>query len=249
MKIIIVLLQLIIFSNRLFADASPKLNPRIDVEILNDNNTIEFFDSVVVIVKYQSDQYRDTLTTYTKTDVWWDKGGVDNYSNGKININFRRKVDFFKLILIKEGELFESEYIYPIGSWSFLEFKLKNNLLIPNNNLFFTRWTDYFISLMLTVSIELLFLFIIKALRFNFKSVSFVVILVNLITHPLLWYVYTNNDVSIIPLEFIVMFIETLFVSFYLRSKIEPLNSSISIIMANFFSWILGGVIFWVITQ
>jgi len=249
MKILLILILSTICSTNLYADASPKLDPILNVEISNEDEILNSFDSIFVIVKYRNQVYLDTLTTYTNSFDWHNIGGISNSSKKNIRINFRRNVEYFNLFVIIKGQTYSSDTVFPISSWSFLEFLLKNDKLIINNSLFYTKWSDYFSSFILTIFLELLIMLSFKAFKSNKKNVFFAVFIVNLITHPILWYIDTNYEVSIIMLEFFVTLIETLLISFYFKSKIEPITSSTAVILANLFSWLIGGVIFWIITQ
>ncbi len=248
-KLIIVFLLIILFPYISFADAAPKLDPKLEIEINAETGELIRFDTIIVFVQYQQRENIDTLTNFHKTGTWWETGGVSNFPADRIIIHFRHEVKHFQLYIQNGSETYTSKFIYPIRSWSYLEFSAKNGELILNNNLFYTQWFNYFISLGLTIFLELLILLLFKQLRDQYKAVVLFVFNANFISHPLLWYLDTNFENSLILLEIGVILVEFSLLFWFFRNKMPFPILIIFILTANLFSWIFGGICYWIITN
>ena len=101
--------------------------------------------------------------------------------------------------------------------------------------------TNYFIALFLTLVIELSVAYI---LGFRSKNNLFVIILINLITHPsLCYFLWLNSSIPIIPinyisivvLEILVAIVESFLLYFAMKQKyLNMLKLSLSMNIASF---------------
>ena len=70
------------------------------------------------------------------------------------------------------------------------------------------------------------------------------VILVNLVTHPLLWHIDSRVNIGILSLEFGVFMAEAIVLSLFFWKKIKLRPVVTYALIANASSWIIGYIIF-----
>ncbi len=239
----------LVYSSLVFADASPKMNPRIEVHFSKNGKSISKFDSIVCFVKYKSSKTEDTLTLFHSTHRYWTIGGIYQI-NKNYNLELRSAVQYFKLKLFYNSEEYESKSIYPISTWSYIIVELNTDKKLSlNKSLLYTKWSDYLTSFLITLILELIVIGFYKSIRGSFGKVSLLVLIVNIITHPLLWYLDTNFELNLIILEFGVALIEFIILSMFLSKRINIVSILSFVISANILSWFFGGIIFYIYTQ
>lgn len=235
------------YSSVALADASPKLNPRIEVQFSKDGKTISKFDSIVCFVKYKSSEYEDTLTLFHSSARWWTIGGIKQRSNKNYNLELRSTVEYLKLKLIYSGVEFKSNRIYPISTWSYIIVDIENDKTLSlRKSLFYSKWSDYLSSFLITLLLELIAIVFFKTMRGKFWKVTVRVLLANIVTHPLLWYLDTNFELNLAILELGVILIEFILLTLALSKGIKISSILAYVVTANILSWIFGGIVFWI---
>jgi len=89
--------------------------------------------------------------------------------------------------------------------------------------------TNYFIALFLTLLIELIIAYFIG---YKTKKTTLTIVLINLITHPTFWFfLYLSlaifqkqfSFLSIVFIEFVIVFVESVLLSYALRKKYQSM--------------------------
>ena len=83
-------------------------------------------------------------------------------------------------------------------------------------------------------------------MRGLFWKVIILVLIANIITHPLLWYLDTNYESNIAILEIGVVLFEFIVLTLTLSKKIKISSILAYVITSNTISWIFGGIVFWI---
>ena len=220
------------------ADAAPKYSDEVLITILDNNNNRITVDSICAIVN--NNKY--AILTYNTFD-YWTKPTIREFK-GEYSIHYNsHRIYSFKLIIFKNGQKYESE-TYP-GKNIYI-FKLKNNILVDKSPFFHEYWSNYFLSLIITLIAEtLLGLKYYKKskakLKISAKNYSSTFILLNFITHFLVWTTYSYFVIFMFSLELLVVFAELFYWKYYLKYSFT--KSFFISLLTNMVSWITGGVI------
>lgn len=249
MKFLILLIGLIV-STSAWADATPKMNPRIEVHFTKGGKTENQLDSIVCFVKYRSSESEDTLTRFYSTAIWWTVGGISQKLNRNYNLEFRSKAEYFRLGVVHEGKTYRSKRIYPISTWSYIDVEMKSDQqLVMKKSWFYNRYEVYFVAFLITLVLELIAIVFFKSLRRFFGRAALFVLLVNIVSHPLLWYFDTNYESNLALLEFGVMLVEFILLTIAFRKRLTWDVLLVYVLTANMLSWWLGGALVWINTH
>lgn len=248
-KCLIVLISLLMCSFA-WADAAPKMNPRIELHFVKDGVSIHRLDSIICFVKYTSSRTEDTLTRFYSTPIWWTIGGISQKLNRNYNIEFRSKAEYFRLGVVHEGKTYRSKRIYPISTWSYIDVEMKSDQqLVIKRSWFYNKYEVYLASFLITLLLEFIAIFFFKSFRRSFWRAALFVLIANIVTHPLLWYLDTNYELNLAILEFSVMLIEFIILIIAFRNRLKWDVLLVYVLIANMLSWWLGGALVWINTH
>lgn len=237
-------------SNLSFADTGFGPSNRIEFRFLKNNKSNPTIDSIAILTTNRSFS-SDTLFLHKKTHGRMHNW-VSNYSHSNLYfMDGRVKILKFKIILFLDNKPYESTEINIIGDRKFFTFSIEENgTIVDRSPLFYARWSDYFKALFLTIFLELLIaLLFFKPLGKNLRRFILVQLICNLVTHPILWYLGSNTNFSFLLMEEIVALIETLALVLIFRKQASWWVVSILVLLANFISWSLGGIIMYIIAS
>ncbi|CAN5551226.1 hypothetical protein BH10BAC5_BH10BAC5_09460 [soil metagenome] len=237
------LLLCFLFTGRnVFADAGPK--PSMKFNIVYDKG----LEGLQVVTGFQlgSDNRDaalfDTLKTMGPQRFTADHDKAHSMAYGYKDFNriIIRFNDKERVSNIFERKSYNSEYKITVR---------ENDLLVDDTTSFLTT-TDtipfFFKAMFLTLILELLTAFIfIKLTRRNY-SILMYLLLANLITIPLVWFVFTlipNILLGIIIGELFAFVFEALFVNWFCKNYISMKASFILSFLANSVSFFVGGVL------
>jgi len=247
-KFVILILFFSSFISILFSDASPRLNERPEIEFWKDGYRLESIDSILVITTLKSDILQiDTLYT-DKEYQGFEKNRLWEH-NGRIKIDLRTKIESYKIYLYQNNREYESEQLEYKGVRNFLRFILTDEGRIENDHpLFYAEWDNYFKSLFITIILELILaLILLRNIRISKMKLILLIIIVNLITHPSLWFLNSHFNISIINLEIGVIISEVIILAYCLKGKVKLRSLIVFSLIANLISWLIGTVLYWII--
>jgi len=137
------------------------------------------------------------------------------------------------------------------GARSFQEFSLSDDgKILDEHNLFYAHWSYYFVSLIVTILFELLLtLIFIKTLKGQFRKFLLVIVGINFISHPILWYLDSRIDVPLSVLELGVIIFESALLVIVYRKTLQTGNCIFYGILANLTSWLVGGIVSFLIYE
>ncbi|MCU0416204.1 MAG: hypothetical protein MUE33_03370 [Cytophagaceae bacterium] len=248
MKYIIYLLFLLpLFS---FADATPKFYNKIHFEIYTEEGkSITQPDSIVIF----TNPCEDSAFVYT---IYLDRA-PRAYSD--LNLNFykdemflleKRELDFLKLSIWRNSKRYDSPWIVNSGQRSFYRFIAREDgKLYDDSPPFYTKVSEYWLAFVMTIFLEMLyFVWLNRKLQLSLKKLLSVLLLVNVLSHPLLWWMHSHTDINILLLEIGIVFIESV-ILFICFSPLITYNKFFKwSLFSNLISWILGGILMFIMT-
>ena len=119
-KFSILVFTIIICSSKLFADATPKINDRPELEFWKNDQQVTVFDSLL-ITTYLQDSIELLYPSLYRSD--FDMNVLYNYGTNYL-IDERTQIDSFNIFIIHNGIHYQSTSVYLIGDRSFLKFNL-----------------------------------------------------------------------------------------------------------------------------
>lgn len=229
-----------------FGDAAPKFSNNFQLYFYENGNRTTEFDSIVAFVEKDNGVIDTAAIKHTTAQYW--NGTTLRKANGKYYMKSYQHMHSFVVQVYKDTSIYTSEKINVYGNNYLFEFDLKNNALTERTNIFRVHWIDYILSFLITLILEFLALYILvrkwKIPQDSVKPV-YTVILINLITHPALWYIHANCNINIWLLELAAILIEAkllqLFSGLYFSRALK------ASILLNILSWWLGTLITFVI--
>ena len=232
----------------LFADASPKLHDRLQIEFWENQNRVANFDSIWVLTELNDGQNTREILSLLPPKSYSDNSFTVYQS--LFRIIAKKDVKTFQIFIRYKQKTYQSEQIRHWSGNSFYKFRFSENGQLENvTPLFSIRWIDYFKSLFLTVFLELLFIsFFYVALSKHFSAYALFTLSVNLVSHPLLWLLSSHSNISIFYLELFVFLFEAGILLWFFAGKIRTVKIITITFFANIFSWLVGGLIFLIIS-
>lgn len=248
---------LFFISNEALADLGPKHIESSALVFYKDNKQVYEFDSIVVFVRETINKkfvgseiffpYTDTayMPPYTSEQFWF-RPTISIEEDFIRLFNHDDRIRSFFIVLFSYGIRYESGWINRFPGSHVYRFELdKNSGQLRNvSSLLLTKWSDYFLSLMLTICMELLIAWMLLR-RFRtgrpLRPILLKFILATSITHFVLWYLYAHINCSIFLLEAGVFLAELLFWKYVI--KLGWRHSSILSFVTNIVSWWVGGLI------
>lgn len=240
MKKVLIIVLCSLLANNISADSTPfKTRTNIYIEIYDQNHEIvsHTYEKSINIVVSES----DTINCFTE-------GGPHHLSIDNDKFDFFSHVRFgsFKVLIKQGNEILESAEIEKNHGNTLYKFYIKDRKLELIRTLFNEMsYYQYFLSLLLTISIELFVVIVLYGLnksddlRFNYFILTF--IFINIFTHFVLNLIYSHFPISIVLLELGVVLIESIYLKIYLK-KSYAFSFKISFV-ANLCSWLFGGII------
>jgi hypothetical protein len=204
--------------------------------IKNENYKFLLLEKTEIKNKY------DTITAPKSTSDYWLKTTLDS-NDGIYFLNLRnRDLKPFKVIIYYKNRYIESGFIHHYNSNYLYKLKIEENKLKNISPLFYCNWNVYLTFLLGTLFVELLvglLIYRIHKLKISKYKFILILLLINLITHPMLWYFYSHFPLNILFLELCVVIIELALLSLIL--KLTLTKSLIISAMLNFSSFVVGG--------
>jgi len=238
-KFVILLLFFSSFISTLFSDASPRLNERPEIEFWKDGYRLESVDSILIVTKIKSDALILDTLYIDKEYQGFEKNRLWEH-NGRIKIDLRTKIESYKIYLYQNNREYVSEQLEYKGVRNFLRFILTDEGRIENDHpLFYAEWDNYFKSLFITLILELILaLILLRNIRISKMKLILLIVIVNLVTHPSLWFLISHFNISIINFEIGVIITEVIILAYILKEKVKFRLLIVFSLLANFL-WIL----------
>lgn len=247
-QITLIFILFLVFKS--YADMGPKHSESIYIKFKKNNFEINIDSLYVIVLK---NQFADTAFLLPfETMRFWTRPTL-NKKKDQYELFTHGSIKCFKIVAFINHIKLESEYLlnYP-GNLVYniavesnqLVIKSKEINLIDESTLFHQDWLEYIKSLLLTILVELFlgFYFFYK-FKDNQNINVFIIlfIIVNLLTHFCLWFVYSHFDIPLFFLELCVVIFETMFWKFYLR--IRTSSAVLISFLTNFISWAVGAIV------
>lgn len=247
MKRIFTIILFLLCSSNIWADATPKFNEQPELEFWKDGKIVSEFDSLLVTsYLLNSDSVELLYPSLNRSEF---NQNVLNHNGTNYKIDERTALEKIEIMIIHEGNEYNSSLISLSGDKSFLRFELnKSGEIKSNMTLLYCKWEVYFNSLFITILLELIIILVM--LGRNKKLIPQLIIsiiVINLLTHFSLWYVDSRVDFSIVLLEIMVFLIEAILISLLFKSKMPFKRIILAIFLANLCSWWLGSLVHWMI--
>jgi hypothetical protein len=148
----------------------------------------------------------------------------------------------FMVVVFSNNQRYLTGIIEGKSCHRFYAFKAKNDWLIDISPFFHETWYIYFLSLFVTLVVEILIGFkFIGPGQTNIFVLT--IISVNVFTHFSAWYIYSHSreHIPVFFLELIVIAVESFYWKFFLRSSFGK-AVKISVLL-NMASWIIGAIV------
>ena len=227
---------------RLYADAGPK--PSMKFNLVYDKG----LEDRQVITGFQlgSDTINAAIFDTLKTQGP-QRFTVDHNSGRSLAYGYKD----FNRIIIRFNDKERVSNIFERKSWN-SEYQVTvrdNDLLVEDKTSFLTTTATlpfFFKSLVLTIVLELLVALIFIKLTKRNSSILIYLFLANLITLPLVWFVFTllpNLIIGIVIGELFAFVFEALFINYFCKNYISLKASFVLSFLANAVSFFVGGVL------
>lgn len=221
------------------ADASPFYsNAKIDIEY-SKPDTVSLLECCVIYKR--ASETTDTSCNNNRSSVY-----VAVCEKNRIKI-IRSIPDKFRIMLRFSNGVVTTPELVKNGMNSYHRILIDGNSAKDITPVFKTTYSNYGIALLATLVLEL----IVAGIFFFFAKVPmrylFVIALLNLITHPLLWLItsnFTGHGTSLIFLEALITAAEAYAIYRFLKGKLSLLKAIILSIIMNLVSFIIGGGIY-----
>ena len=246
-KTLLILLALF-YIHSAFGDASPKFPDVFHISFYEDGKQIVEFDSIVAFVVKENGRV-DTATIHYSTAQYWSGSTISvDQKKKRYYLKSYQNIKAFKVAIFKNKSKSESSTIEVINDNYFFKFNLEGSKLTEKYTLFRSHWLDYLTSFLVTFLLEFLFLYLLNRkwkLDSKIFKIAAIVFIMNLITHPSLWYLYSNFQIGIIHLEFWVFVIEAILIYVFFHKKlIRAVKASF---VLNLASWWIGTILKFII--
>jgi hypothetical protein len=224
-----------------YADTGFTFGNAIDFKFIKNKTIIHSPDSLSVLCNNGSGI--DTLFIGKHRTEHY-QNWLRSFENGLYNIDGYASIKEFKVILYLDNIRYESKYIKVFGGRNYFIFEIQNNTTLRDvSPLFYVHWAYYLKAFILTLFLEsavvLLFFWLLKE---NVGKFLITLIICNIFTHPTLWLICSHINIPLVMLELSVSIIETLVVCRVFRNKTKMWIIILITILANFMSWLLGGI-------
>ncbi len=239
MRILLCVIMLFCICQITLADASPFYsNAKIDIEY-DKPDTASLLECCVI---YKNDSgVEDTSCSQNRGSVY-----VAAVSRERIKI-IRSIPEEFRLILKYSNGVVTTPEMKKNGMNSYHRIMITGNTAVDVTPVFKTTYSNYSIALLATLVLEL----IVAGIFFFFAKVPmkylFVIGMLNLITHPLLWLITSNitgYGTPLIILEAIVTAFEGYVLYRFLKGRMSLFKSLVLSVLMNVISFIVGGGIY-----
>lgn len=234
----------------LFADAGPKIRHELYMFFFDNNKPIDTSSYKILILEKNAQTF-DTVNNRKSTSDFWLRTTLQE-SGGIYYLNLKHPKPF-KIQLFYRGRILESRIITPNKRNYLYKFDVENNCLKDISPIFYCSRGVYFIALFITLLTELILgLLIFRIKKESFKNISkskFIItlLIMNLVSHPLLWYIASHSSVNIIVPEIILFIFEAILLYWLLKIKFKKVL--ILSFCLNCFSFIIGGIIKYMLTE
>jgi hypothetical protein len=222
------------------ADAAPKLSEQVIIKFVDDKGETPLVDSICVIVPGWETQI---ATLHYDTEQFWTGATLQKEADHYLLFTHDH-ITQFSVVVFVDSQKYTSALLPAYSGNELFILKIKDGKLADISPFFHCSWASYLASLFLTLLLEVLI-----GLIFFYKNqgdkttqtyvLSFV--LVNVITHFSLWYVYSNTFIPLFFLELLVVIAEFVYWKLYL--KIPGSKAFLISLLTNFVSWISGGLV------
>ena len=239
MRLSLVLFIFIIMNKITFADASPFYsNAKIDIEY-SEPDTASLLECCVIYKNSEGSE--DTSCSKKRGAVY-----VAAVSRDRIKIIRSIPEEFRLLLKYSTGDVVTPE-MNKNGMNSYHRILITGNTAEDITPLFKTTYSNYSIALFATLILEL----IVAGIFFLFTKIPmrylFVIGLLNLITHPVLWLITSNitgYGTPLIILEALVTAFEGYVIFRMLKGSLTLFKSLVLSILMNVISFVIGGGIY-----
>ena len=241
---------LLFYSDFLFADAGPKIRHELYMFFYNNNKPIDT-GSYNILILEKDNQVFDTINNRKSTTDYWQKTTLQE-RDGVYYLNFKHPKPF-KIQLFYQDRVIESDIITPNERNYLYKFDVGNDRLRDISPIFYCSGRVYFTALLVTLLTELILgLLIFRIKKESFKNISksrFIItlLIMNLVSHPLLWYIASHSSVSIVVPEIILFVFEAALL--YVLLKIKFKKALVVSFGLNCFSFIAGGIIKYMLVE
>lgn len=221
----------------MYADAGPKFKDELKLFFYDNDRLLSLGEYKLLLLEKNGTGY-DTINSRHSTADYWSQTTLQE-GDSYYFLNLKHPKPLIIKLLYKNKE-FESDLTDVGANKHILKFDIEGHRLKDVSPLFYVNLTSYFIMLAITLFIEILMAVVIlrKRVTISTGKLALLVLAANLITHPLLWYVHSHYDVSILLLEIVVFFAEAIVYMKFTSVK----RALIFSFAANLVSFIVGGI-------
>lgn len=227
-----------------FADAIPFKSNEI-IELNYSKSVINKFERIgIVYENYQTKQL----------DTFFDCEGsqcliIDNENTIRL---IRFVPDKFKVIIYFKDKLLVSPFLKENGNYSYHKLSISENEIEDITPIFGTSYKNYFTALIITLILELFIaLIFFKLNTISYNNLIFIVV-INLLTHPILWLIsanifgfYFGNTFG----ELFVFLAEAVLLYYFIKPIISKKNALKLSFQMNILSYIIGGLIYLILVS
>lgn len=223
-----------------FADASPKISEQVIIKIVDDKGQRPLIDSICVIVPGWETQI---ATLHYDTKQFWTGPTLRTEQNDYLLFTHGDIRQFTVVVFVHSQKYVSTSLPRYYGNKLFI-LQLDNGKLIDISPFFHCSWSSYFGSLFLTLLVEVLL-----GLHFFYRNRAskalgvylLTFILLNMVTHFALWFVYSSAFIPLFFLELLVVTIEFAFWRIYL--EVSLIKAFLISLLTNFVSWTIGAIL------
>jgi hypothetical protein len=235
----------LIFSyTTIFADATPfKGEERIDI-IYKTSNKLQLDSCSIIYKAYKTNE----LDTLSNSNCYYCIRISDDMNTVRI---VRIHPKEFKIIFYYENKVLISPILNQNGLNSYHQLLITNTGIENITPIFKTTYKKYLIALFITILLELTVAFIyFWRNQMRFSNLQYIVYM-NLLTHPILWIIAANLTgftIGNLLGEPMVLIIEAFFLYKLIKPQLTIKKSLWLSFQMNFISFILGGLIYFILT-
>jgi len=220
----------------IYADAGPKFKDEVQLYFYENGKMLPLNNYKLFVLEEVGNIY-DTINKRRTTADYWT---VTTLQEGEYNYYLNvKKSNPIIIKLLYKNNIYESNVINLNASKDVISFNVGVDRLEDISPLFYTSWAFYFAMFAITLFIEVA-IGILCRKWFKLSKVQLVLLisLINIVSHPLLWYVHSHYDVNLLLLEILVVCAEALAFSRFTTIKLAFVFSFV----ANLLSFLIGGI-------
>lgn len=228
----------------------PKFRSVTKFDFYNGNEYISKFDSIWVIFFDPNSVDHPLDTAYPNE---WRRDVEQNlllFQYGQYSIEQGSEFNYMIVNVIYKNQHYSSGKLSHNSYRGYYQFELTNQNTLVESSFLHTTLFNYFLSFLITIILELLVAraFVKAEIGQDYNRFIYFLLLVNIISHPTMWYLQTNTEIAVFLTEIGVIIFETIFLSLaFFRFRIGEHNMFEFALLANIASWWIGGTLYYMV--